>query len=163
MKKDIYRGYESFLPNELITGDIDTVLANGLVSFVRPDMYEEILRENYSGADAIPFAVTAFGDILVWEKNKYVNIVSFSRHKVSVLESGFRFFFKDMQDFWFLNKYFNYDLFIELKTKLGNLNDSECFVANPIPYIQEPNSVDNYSVGKILEYNAISVELAGKL
>ena len=128
-----YENYKGRLPKELIDYAKEGKWQNGLISLCNPDDYIDVLSSGYKESSAIPFAVTAFGDFLVWEKDKYVSIVSFSKQTVQVLESGFEFFFKDLEDRYFVDKYLNGALYDELCKKQGTCNDGECFVASPMP------------------------------
>lgn len=162
MNNGLYKQYKDRLPQKLL-GSSCNHYANGLIRLCNPDEYSDVLADGYSEETAIIFATTAFGDFLVWEKGKYVDLVSFSQHKATVLESGFEFFFEDIKDEKFLKKYFQYDLFLTAIQKVGECKDDECFTSNPIPYISGDATVEKLKIGKLREYNAVSIDLAGKL
>lgn len=163
MNKSIYSQYFDKLPSELCEYSGGSFLANGLIRLCDPDRYSLLLKDGYAEEDVIAFATTALGDLLVWEKGKYINVVSFSRHKVCVVSSGFEFFFDDLKDNDFLKKYFDYEVYEKLVETLGECDEDECYVMSPIPALTGENLSEDISKGKIFEYNAISIELAGGL
>lgn len=162
MSNRLYLQHKDKLPQKLVDTTCDH-FARGLIRLCDPDSYSDVFSDGYSEQNAIVFGTTAFGDFLVWEKDKYVNLVSFSKHTVTVLESGFDFFFDDIKDEKFLRDYFEYDLFLSAVKEVGMCKDDECFTTNPIPYIGGDTSVEKLKVGKLREYNAMSIEMAGKI
>ena len=109
---DLYDNFKDCLPGGLLSYKDDMIIGHGLIRLCNPNAYIDILKEGYNEKNAFPFAVTAFGDFLVWEKGKYVSLVSFSKNTVKVIESGFDFFFEDVNDISFLQKYFDFDLMV---------------------------------------------------
>lgn len=162
MANKFYTHYRTELPRQLINSS-QNKYADGLIRLCNPDTYLDVFSDGYSEQDAIIFATTAFGDFLVWEKGKYVNLVSFSKHNVTVLESGFKFFFEDIDDEKFLNEHFDYELFLNASLKLGRCKDDECFISNPIPCIGGNATIEKLKIGKLKVYNAMSIALAGGL
>lgn len=159
----LYAAYQDKLPEGLTEYAGENRLADGFLTLCAPEEYGELLAEGYAGRDALCFGTTAFGDLIVWEKGKYVKLVSFSRHEVRVLESGFDFFFEDIQDKDFLKECFAYSLYLEARERLGAAGYGQCYAASPIPAVGGQPSVENLSIAKTLEYNAVSIALAGKL
>lgn len=151
------------LPQGLLSYNGSARLADGLISLITPYSVIDLLRDGYAETTAIPFAVTAFGDILVWEKDKYVTCVSFSRHSVTVISSGFDFFFEDITDENFLEEYFDLRLYKDAKTKLGNCHEGECYISSPLPAIIGGLKIENLSIGGFQEYNALSIDMLGTL
>lgn len=162
MSNQLFRQYKKELPDKLVESDQDR-LANGFIRFCNPQMYQDMLEEGYGRSDAIVIGTTVFGDFLVWEQQKYVNLVSFSKHTVTVLASGFDFFFEDMEDEQFLKQYFEYDLYKEALKTIGVCREDECYTVNPIPALGGGSSVEKLQIGKLIEYNAISIQMAGTL
>lgn len=67
--------YRSMLPTELIdvwrTHGFGSLL-DGYLKVINPDDYQDLLNDTYPLSDsAIPIFVTAFADILTWEKGRY--------------------------------------------------------------------------------------------
>jgi hypothetical protein len=162
MNNKLFDQYGDILPKQLVESNNDK-LAKGFIRLCNPDIYKDILSDGYNETDVIVIGTTVFGDFIVWEKQKYVNNVSFSKHKVTVLESGFDFFFEDIEDENFLKQHFEYGLFEEAVNALGKCKDDECYTVNPLPVLGGDAAIDKIQIGKIREYNAISIEMAGKL
>lgn len=162
MSNTPFMQYAENLPKELVKSEKKT-LANGFVRLCNPELYKDVLLDGYSVPDVIIFGTTVFGDFLVWEKQKYVNLVSFSKHSVTVLESGFDFFLGDIEDENYLKQHFDYDLYIEALRELEVCKEDECYTVNPIPAIGGIPSINKLRIGKLREYNAICIELAGKI
>lgn len=163
MNKEIYGKYLEKLPEKLIQYKENPSFGNGLINLCNPEKYESLINDGYSKKNAIVFATTAFGDLLVWENDKYVNLISFSEHKVSVLESGFDFFFEDIIDEVFLNKYFDLSIYNEAVNNLGKCLEDECFISSPVPGISGARTAASLSKGKLLEYNILSIDMLGSL
>ena len=99
--------YEEHLPKELIEVwrkyGYGTFM-NGYLKVINPDDYLDILERSYLRYEqAIPIFTTAMGDIIVWEKDKYVNLLNYRKGYVHVVSSGFEFFFDDLKDNDFMN------------------------------------------------------------
>lgn len=162
MVNELYCGVKG-LPQSLLSYSGSAQLADGLITLITPDSVIDLLRDGYAETRVIPFAVTAFGDILVWEKDKYVNCVSFSKHSVTVISSGFDFFFDDIADTKFLEEYFNLQLYNDAKERFGNCHEGECYISSPLPAIAGDFKIENLSIGKFREYNALSIDMLGTI
>lgn len=94
--EDIILKYKDKLPKELI-GIWEEYsfgsFANDFLKVINPDDYIDVLERSYLRYEqAIPIFTTAMGDIIVWEKDKYVNLLNFRKGYVNVVSSGFEFF-----------------------------------------------------------------------
>ena len=162
MSNVLFKKYKDKLPKKLVESNKNN-LANGFVRLCNPEIFKDVLADGYNVSDVIIIGTTVFGDFIVWEKQKYVNLVSFSKHTVTVLESGFDFFFEDIEDESYLKQYFEYDLYKEALKVLVECKEDECYTVNPIPVLGGDATVEKIQIGKLREYNAISIEMAGKL
>jgi len=162
MSNKLFDKYADKLPKGLVDFT-DAILADGFIRLCNPDTYKDVLEDGYSESDTIIIGTTVFGDFIVWEKQKYVNLISFSKHSVTVLESGFDFFFDDIEDERFLKQYFEYELYQQAVNCFGECSVDECYTINPIPAVGGSATIDRIQIGKVREYNAISIEMAGKI
>ena len=119
--------------------------------------YSKILETYYQWAGGIPFAITAFADILVWNDN-YVYKYNLLDDEVSVILSGFDYFFQNLEDKEYQKDYFELDLYEKCKQKVGELCFDECFVFSPIPALGGAKDSDTVSKGKSLEYVALLIQ-----
>lgn len=95
--EEVILKYKDKLPEELIEiwkkYGFGTFV-NDFLKIINPDDYLDILERSYLRYErAIPIFTTAMGDIIVWEKDKYVNLLNFRKGYVNVVSSGFEFFF----------------------------------------------------------------------
>lgn len=75
--------YKGILPGELI----ETwerygfgIFVNGFLKVINPDDNLNILESSYIRHEqAIPIFTTAMGDIIVWEKDKYVSLLNYRK------------------------------------------------------------------------------------
>ena len=92
----IINKYKDVIPAELISvwenygfGS----LLDGYLKIVNPDEYQEIVDMSYFRANvSIPIFVTAFGDIINWEENRYVRMVKYKNGTLQGMAAGFDFF-----------------------------------------------------------------------
>lgn len=115
------------------------------------------LAARYEGWDGgEPFAITAFGDLLVWD-GSYVLMYRFVDGKVDVILSGFAFFFANVQDSVYQEDYFDLQLFRASKEKLGQLAGDECYTFEPLPMLGGTKDIAHVSKGKVFEYLSLIV------
>lgn len=150
--------YSEHLPEELISvwkkyGFV--CFLNGYIKVINPQDYNDILARSYSDAEvSIPIFVTAFGDIITWEKNKYLNIVYMRYGRSDVMLDGMEFFFSLLGD---EPEEFNDDFFcIEQYKKAvetyGELRYDECFGYVPLLALGGAETNNNIKIVKIKEY-----------
>ncbi len=138
-------------------------IMGGFVRFFAPEEYTELLAEAYEDASvAVPFAMTAFGDILVWEKGKYINSVNIVEHSVTVLESSAQFFPEDIMDVAFLEEYLGYDRYPEAIDKLGALSEGEIFGYVPLLSMGGKKDISMLQKVKIKEYLYLNIQAQSK-
>lgn len=90
-------------------------------------------------------------------------LLNFKKGKSKVIESGFNFFFEDIEDKKFLDEmldYINYDEAIKL---YGNLNYDECFSYKPLLGLGGIEKPQNLAKVKIKEYISIAAQALGKI
>jgi len=93
---DIMLKYKDKVPTELLEvwgkywlGS----LINSYLKLINPDDYLELLEGCYlRSSEAVPIFTTSMGDIIVWEKEGYVNLLNFRKWYVSVISSGFEWY-----------------------------------------------------------------------
>ena len=94
-------------------------ILNGYLKVINPDEYRQIIEMSYFRADvSIPVFITAFGDIITWEENKYIGIIRYKKGSFQIISSGFKYFFSDLQDEYFIEKY----LLPQKPIRRGSLN-----------------------------------------
>lgn len=165
--KDMILKYTNKLPEELIgtwkkygLGS----LANNFLRIINPDDYLDILERSYiRHKQAIPIFTTAMGDIIVWEKNKYVNLLNYRKGFVNVVSSGFEFFFDDIQDNEFMNDELMWQPFPEAIRKYGEPSYDECLGYTPLLGLGGAEKVENLKKVKLREHILIIAEFMGPI
>ncbi|SHM57782.1 T6SS immunity protein Tdi1 domain-containing protein [Gracilibacillus kekensis] len=159
--------YKEKLPAELIEVwdkyGFGTVL-NGFLKVINPEEYLDILERCYIRYEqAIPIFTTAMGDIIVWEKNKYVNLLNFRKGQVHVVASGFDFFLDDLNDDEFMNEELMWEPYPEASSKYGTPEYDECFGYTPLLSLGGSEKVENLKKVKLKEHILIITEFMGPI
>lgn len=165
--EEIIQKYTKALPKALIeiwkNQGFGTIM-DGYIKIINPDEYNEVFKDSYYRSDiAIPIAVTAFGDIITWEKNKYVGIVQYRYGKSDVMIIGFDLFLMLLKDSSFTKKFFNIEMYKKAVALYGNLNFDECFGFVPILVMGGSEKAESLKIVKAKEHIALINELAGSI
>ena len=113
--------------------------------------FESIAQKLSDWQGGIPFAVTAFGDLLVWD-GEYIIMYRFADAAVVVILSGDTFFFENLQDKEYQKDFFDLPLYAAAKEKYGALADDESFTFVPVPALGGVKDVGHIEKGKTFEY-----------
>ncbi|MBC1493575.1 DUF1851 domain-containing protein [Listeria booriae] len=167
MPEDTMKEYEKLVPQKVISiwneYGIGSTL-DGYLKVIDPKEFNDILEESYVRYDsAIPLFTTAMGDIIVWEKNKYLNLLNFRRGIVKVIESGFEFFLEDIEDEDFLIEELDWNPYKEASKKLGNPAYDECFGYVPLLALGGSDKVENLKKVKLREHILLITALTGAI
>lgn len=159
--------YKDKLPGELIEVwykyGFGTLL-NGFLKLINPDEYLDILERCYRRYEqAIPIFTTSMGDIIVWEKDKYVNLLNFRKGLVHIVSSGFNFFFDDLKDNDFINDELRWEPYPKAYSKYGRPDYDECFGYTPLLGLGGSEKVENLKKVKIREHILIITEFMGPI
>ncbi|WP_303984097.1 T6SS immunity protein Tdi1 domain-containing protein [Niallia circulans] len=159
--------YKDKLPGELIEVwykyGFGTLL-NGFLKLINPDEYLDILERCYRRYEqAIPIFTTSMGDIIVWEKDKYVNLLNFRKGLVHIVSSGFNFFFDDLKDNDFINDELMWEPYPKAYSKYGRPDYEECFGYTPLLGLGRSEKVENLKKVKIREHILIITEFMGPI
>lgn len=102
-------------------------------------------------------------DIIVWEKDKYVNLVNFRKGHVHVVSAGFDFFFDDIKDIDFMNYELMWEPYPETSRKYGIPHYEECFGYIPLLGLGGVEKVENLKKVKFKEHILIITEFMGPM
>lgn len=147
------------IPEELKNKDVGYVYANGYIRFFdenESNEIEEMISSSELWQGGIPFAVTAFGDVLVWYDN-YIYLYDFTTNDYSVIMSGSKFFMSNIEDEDYQADYFDMELLKESIAKVGKLNDLDCYTLAPIPAIGGAREVKYVGTGDLKVYLSILI------
>lgn len=162
-----FNKYKEVLPIELIDVwkkyGFGSIL-NGYIKVINPNEYKSVIDMSYFRANvSIPILVTAFGDIITWEENKYIGIVRYKKGIFQIISSGFKYFFNDLKDEYFVEKYLELNKYNEAVGKYGELEYDECFGYVPLLGLGGSEKLENLKKVKIREHIEIITQLVGKI
>ena len=166
---NVIEKYRSELPSELIEVWEEYGLGsfmNGYLRTINPDEYTDIVKEGYFRADvksAIPIFTTGFGDVIVWQDEKYLNVLSFKSDRATIIASGFQFFFGLLTNGSFVSRNLEYSEYIKATEKHGIPKYDECFGYVPLLASGGAKKVENLDIVKIKEHILLIVALAGPI
>src|SRR5699024_2728159 len=159
--------YEDKVPSQLIkvwTEHSLGSLLNSYLKIIHPDDYLEVLIASYLSGDlALPIFTSVLGAIIVWEKNKYVNLLNYKKNYVRVISSGFDFFLEDLTDMDFLEEELDWHPYPEAVQKYGEPDFDECFGYVPLLGLGGPEKVENLQKVKLKEHILLISELMGPI
>lgn len=159
--------YEGILPNELL----DLWRRYGFGSFmggylriINPEEYQELLMETYfRGNISIPILITAFGDIITLEEGEYIGIVKYKNGKFTIITRNFKRFKNNLEDDYFVEKYFDIPQYVEAEDRLGGVEKDECFGYVPLLGLGGSEKVENLKKVKTREHIELISQLVGKI
>ena len=114
MPQEVIEKYKDQVPAELVQiwqeDGLGTFL-DGYLKVINPDDYLELLQDSYFRGDvAFPMFVTAFGDIITWEKNTYVGIVQYNIQDLDIICKGLDLFIRFLDNSYVTDN-FEFDLY----------------------------------------------------
>lgn len=164
---EIINKYKEVLPKKLISVwenyGFGCVL-NGYLKVINPDEYQTVIDMSYFRANvSTPIFVTAFGDIITWEENRYIRMVKYKNGTFKGISSGFDFFWEDANTDYFCKEFFELDKYNKAISKLGKLEYDECFGYVPLLGLGGSEKVENLKKVKIKEHIELITQLVGKI
>lgn len=138
---------------------------NGYLKIINPDDFQDIVDEYYFRNDSpIPLFSTGMGDIIVWEENKFLILLNFKLKDVSVISSGFDFFFEDLiEDENFGKNDLEWGLYPKAVKKYGIPSYDECFGYVPLLGLGGAEKVENIEKIKLREHIQVITHLLGPI
>lgn len=139
-------------------------LFSGYLKAVNPDEYQELLCETYfRGNISVPILATAFGDVITLEEGQYIGMVKYKNGNFVMLAKNFKRFMQNIEDDYFVKKYFQIPQYIEAVNKLGELKQDECFGYVPLLGLGGSEKIDNLRKVKIREHIELIAKMTGKI
>lgn len=167
IKQELLQKYKIKVPDELIKIWEDYGLGSsmeGYLKVINPENYQELLNETYfRGNISIPILATAFGDIVTLEEGQYIGMVKYKNGNFVMLAKSFKRFMQNLEDDYFLEKYFQIAQYTEAVNKLGKLELDECFGYVPLLGVGGSEKVDNLKKVKIREHIELITQMVGKV
>jgi hypothetical protein len=165
--QNIIDKYKEKIPNELLQVwqqyGFGSIL-NGYLKIINPDKFQDIMNESYFRSDvAIPIFSTGMGDIIAWEENRYLRMLNYRRGGFKGISAGFEFFFSDLENDSFCEKYLGWQPYLEAVKKYEQPAFDECFGYVPILGLGGPEKVENIDKVKLIEHICIITNLMGPI
>lgn len=167
VEQDVINLYRNKIPKKLL--DIWKEYGFGsfmdnYIKIINPNEYNELLIDSYfRGRESIPVMLTGFGDIITWEKNRYLGIVKYRKGTFDIIEDGFEYFLNDIIDSEYVRDFLDNSQYKEAIIENGKLNFEECFGYVPLLALGGNEKVENLKKVKIKEHIKLITELAGKI
>lgn len=139
-------------------------LLDGYLKLINPIEYQPVLNESYGMSNAaIPILVTAFGDIITWEENRYIVLIRYKYGTYEEVSAGFEFFWEDIEDSYFQNKFFELNKYKDAVSAHGKPAYDECFGYVPLLALGGSEKTENLKIVKTREHLEIMLQLAGTI
>ncbi len=134
------------------------------IKIINPNEYKELLNDSYfRGKKSIPIMVTGFGDIITWEKDRYLGIIKYRKGTFDIIEDEFEYFLNDIMDTEYLRDFLDNSQYREAIIRNGKLNYNECFGYVPLLGLGGSEKVENLKKVKIKEHIELITQMVGKI
>lgn len=164
---DLVEKYKKIVPDEIIDIWIEKGMGSffdGYLKVINPDDYKDLIKNTYfRGEKAIPLFITAFGDIITWEKGEYVSIVNYKNGTFNIMIKGMKNFIRCLGEDYFINKFFDVPMYNQAVQKQGKLAYDECFGYVPLLGLGGSKKAENLRKVKIREHIELITQLVGKI
>ncbi len=124
----------------------------GYFKVINPDDYVAFVRESYFEKKCIPLLVTAFGDIIVWERNEFIYILFYRYNDFDGITKGCKYFLNDLEDNEFIEDCIKPKNFKEALQLLGSPDYDECYGYFPLLSLGGAEKAENLQKVKLREH-----------
>ncbi|WP_024480405.1 T6SS immunity protein Tdi1 domain-containing protein [Cellulophaga baltica] len=162
--------FKGKLPDELLKFWAEFgfgVYMDEFLKIINPNEYQDSLNESYINPNntEIVFAITAFGDYLVWTGDA-IRLIKFRYGSYNIIENDDDmtwFFDMDLADDAYASDIFKIQIYKETFSLLGSLAFDECYGYVPILAAGGAEKVENVEKVKIIEHLSIITQFTGKI
>lgn len=167
VSQELCNKYEMFLPSELINLWTEYGFGSfmdGYLKIINPEEYQDLLVDTYfRGNVSVPMFITAFGDIIAWEENRYIRMIKYKNGLFKGMAAGFDFFLEDLQNKVFDKDFFDITMYTGAIQIWGNIEFDECFGYVPLLGLGGSEDVKNLKKVKIREHIELISQMVGKI
>ena len=107
--------------------------------------------------------MTAFGDLIVWEANKYVMMVKYKEQDIGCLSSTMKWFWNDLLDKDYTDDFFELSRYEKAVAKWGELGYDECFGYTPLLGLGGSRKVANLQKGNAKVHIQLITQMMGRI
>ena len=167
MPQEVIKKYKDQVPEELVQiweeCGLGTFL-DGYLKVINPDEYLELVQETYfRGGTSIPIFVTAFGDVITWEKNEFLGIIKYKEGIFDIFLENLSLFIKFLPDKSFTDDYFDLPLYHDAIEKYGSLDYTQCFGFIPLLVLGGFKDVNHLDKVKMYEHIFLITQFTGSI
>ena len=167
VSEEIIKKYESIIPSRFIqlwkTYGFGSFM-QGYFKIINPDDYINFVRASYFEQSGIPLLITAFGDIIVWERQKYLYAVFYRYNTFDCVDTdNCDFFFDDICDFDFQKKDLRMKNYNEALQLLGIPAYDECYAYVPLLSLGGAEKPENLQKVKLREHLELMFQMQGQI
>ena len=167
MPQEVIKKYKDQVPEELVQIWEECGLGTFLDDYLKvinPDEYLELVQETYfRGGTSIPIFVTAFGDVITWEKNEFLGIIKYKEGTFDIFLENLSLFIKFLPDKGFIDDYFDLPLYYEAIEKYGSLDYTQCFGFVPLLVLGGFKDVNHLDKVKMYEHIFLINQFTGSI
>lgn len=134
----------------------------GYFKVINPDDYIEFVRESYFEKNCIPLLITALGDIIVWEREKYLCTIFYRYNDFDCVDTDeCDFFFDDILDADFQKNDLKMKNFKEALQMHGSPAYDECYGYFPLLSLGGAEKPENLQKVKLREHLELMYQMQG--
>ena len=139
-------------------------LLDGYLRMVDPADYQDLLADTYFRGDvSVPIFVTAFADIVIWERGRYLRLVNYKDGVFQGIAAGFGFFWEDLASGAFDTRFFERPLYQDAVRRLGGLAFDESFGYVPLLALGGSRGSEHLQKVKTREHIQLIAQAAGRI
>lgn len=166
MPEEVIERYRDLVPKEMIEIWEKYGLGsfmNGYLRVINPDDYKKLVEETYfRGKDSIPIFITAFADVVTWEKNEFIGIVKYKVLDCDILWQGMDDFFELLGDRDFIDDNFELKMYNKALKLHGEVKYEDCYCFVPIIPVGG-KKIENLKKGEAFTHIEVIVYLMGRV
>lgn len=134
----------------------------GYFKIINPGDYIEFVRKSYFQKNSIPLLITALGDIIVWERKKYLYTIFYRYNDFDCVDTDeCDFFFDDIFDAYFQKNDLKMKNFKEALQVLGSPAYDECYGYVPLLSLGGAEKPENLQKVKLREHLELMYQMQG--
>ena len=165
---EVIEKYKDKIPPELLAMWKDYGFGsfwNGYLKIINPDDFREILDESYFASSySIPVFATGLGDLITWQKSKYVVAVQYRKGSFKPISANFVRFMQDLStEYEYISKVLENEQYEQAVKKQSMLEYDECFGYVPLLALGGRGKVENLQKVKIREHIVLITQTAGRI
>lgn len=141
------------------------VFFNGFLKLINPYDYLELIKDTYFDANkAVPFMMTAFGDLFVYKDEGYIVLLKYRNVDCQVVGKTMQWFWDDLVDKGYQDECgFDISLYNEAISKYGEIKYEECFGFVPLLPLGGKKDIEHMDKVNAKVHIELITQLIGKI